>query len=35
MRFTEDGRIVDLPRATRRTYHQMIVLWIIASVVRR
>jgi hypothetical protein len=34
MRFTEDGRIVDLPAGyALSTYIQMIVLWIIASVV--
>jgi hypothetical protein len=34
MRFTEDGRIVDLPAGEAlATYIQMIVLWIVASVV--
>jgi hypothetical protein len=34
MRFTEDGRIVDLPAADAlATYVQMIVLWIVAAVV--
>jgi hypothetical protein len=34
MRFTEDGRIVELPAGyALSTYIQMIVLWIIASVV--
>jgi len=34
MRFTEDGRIVELPAGyALNTYIQMIVLWIIASVV--
>ncbi len=34
MRFTEAGRIVDLPPADAvETYVQMIVLWILASVV--
>lgn len=34
MRFTEDGRIVELPAGDAlETYIQMIVLWIVASVV--
>jgi hypothetical protein len=34
MRFTEAGRIVDLPAGDAlATYIQMIVLWIVASVV--
>jgi hypothetical protein len=34
MRFTEGGRIVDLPAGyALETYVQMIVLWIVASVV--